>query len=168
MTTGTLDFLEKIADKHDQLTFFFMTRNKSTLVYYEGGNKDVFAAGQPYDILIQRVNIAENGYVVMNHIPVTEEGRPVFENRLKKRENQIGQLAGLQAFRLLKPTKDNTYMILTQWQSEGDYEAWRETEDYQKSLENQAVKRPAYFASRPYKTTYHMYVEEDEDSEEND
>lgn len=165
MTTGTLGFLEKIAEKHHKLTFSLMTRHRSTLAYYEDAHTNVFNSGRAYDVLIQKGVLSENGYVVMNHIPATEEGKPVFESRLKKRENDIVLLKGLQAFRLLKPTKNNTYVILTQWESAEDYEAWCETEDYQKSLENQAVKQPAYFASRPYVTTYHMYDEDDENLE---
>ena len=161
MTTGTLNFLEKIADKHDNYSFFLMVGPSNTLAYYEGNKKNVFAAGRAYDILTQHGNILDEGYVVMNHIPVTSEGMPIFENHLKKREAHVSALHGLHAFRLLKPTKGYTYIILTQWQSADHYEAWRETEDFQEILGYQAMKQPAYFAARPYGTSYHMYIEDE-------
>jgi|SRR5699024_3895774 len=165
MTSGTLDFLEKIAAKQSHLSFFYMTRASSTLAYYEDSenSKSVFAAGRAFDIMISKGEVLEEGYVVMNHIPITEEGKPVFENRLKQREEPIGLLKGLQAFRLLKPMKGNIYIIFSQWTSKDDYDDWKQTEDYKTSLENHAVKPPAYFASRPFINTYQMYIE-DEDS----
>lgn len=163
MTSGTFDFLEKIANKHTKLTFFFMENESSTVAYYEDKKKKVFNAGRAYDILISKGVIKEDGFVVMSHIPLAEEGIPVFESRFKSRQEEISSQAGFQAFRLLKPTKGNTYIVLSQWVGKEYFEHWRDSEEFTKSHHNQAVKPPAYFAKRPFVSMYTMYVEEDEE-----
>lgn len=164
MTSGTLNFLEKITEKNAQLTFFLMNSASSTLAYYEGEGKSVFGAGREYEIVIKSGNIQETGYIVMNNIPLTEEGKPVFEDRFKQRQEDISSLQGLQAFRMLKPLKGSTYVILTQWASGEDYKTWKDSDDFTKSHENQAVKPPAYFAARPFVTSYSMVIEDEDEN----
>ncbi|HLQ97238.1 MAG TPA: antibiotic biosynthesis monooxygenase [Candidatus Dormibacteraeota bacterium] len=161
MTNGTLDFLDKLARKHSQLHFYFMKNASSTLAYYESKQKSVFGAGREYVIRFESGQIQEEGYVVMNNIPLTEEGKPVFIDRFKQRQDDINQMPGFQAFRLLEPVKGNTYIIFTQWASEEHFEKWQESDEFAKSHHNQAVKPPAYFAKRPFISAYRMVDEED-------
>lgn len=161
MTNGTLDFLQKIATKQKSLEFHLMHNASSTLAYYEAEGKSVFGAGRTYEIILTSGEIQAEGYVVMNNIPLTEEGKPVFVDRFKQRQGKIDFMPGFQAFRLLKPVKGNTYVIFSQWNAEADFELWKGSEDFMKSHHNKAVKPPAYFAARPFVASYSMVDEED-------
>lgn len=165
MTNGTSDLLEKIVMKHPHLMIHLMKSKTSTLAYYENAKKSIFQAGRGYEVIVQNGDIKDEGYVVMNNIPLSEEGIPVFEYRFKKRQTALNNVEGFQAFRLLKPKKGNIYVVLTQWAAEEDYEAWKESEDFSIAHQNQTVKPPAYFTERPFITIYTM-GEEDENEED--
>lgn len=160
MTGGTLDFLMKLAEKHKQHDFYLMKNSFSTLSYYESNGKSVFGAGREYTILFESGTILEEGYVVMNNIPLTEEGKPVFIDRFRKQQNNMTTVPGSQAFRLLEPVKGNTYVIFTQWASKKHFETWEASDEFVQSLHKE-IKPPAYFAKRPFVTTYQMVDEED-------
>lgn len=165
MTIGTLRFLRQLVKKHDSIHFYLMNNihEMSSLAYYEAAGKSVFAAGHTYDIFLAGGQMEDQGFVVMNNIPVTNEGQPVFEDRFKQRQGSIEKMPGFQAFRLLKPIRGNEYIILTQWARQTDYEAWATSDEFVTSHDNPAVKPPAYFASRPFMTSYTMADEEDEE-----
>jgi len=165
MTNGTTEFLMKIREKHPAIQFHLMTSSNGALAYYEGEKKKVFSAGREYEALIQTGTLKEDGYVVMNNIPVTDDGRAPFEERFKNRKNAVDNMPGFQAFRFLRPKKGNTYVVMTQWRSAADFETWKESEQFKKAHKDQATKPPAYFADRPFITAYHM-LQEDEDEEE--
>ncbi|SES70056.1 Heme-degrading monooxygenase HmoA [Oceanobacillus limi] len=161
MTNGTGDFLEKLAKKHPQQTIHIMSSGAGSLAYYEGTNKELFVAGRTYEVLVEKGNIQEEGFVAMNNIPVTEEGRPVFEDRFKNRKHEVDNMEGFQAFRLLRPVSGNTYVVLTQWKSEVDYDHWKNSGSFKKSHSESPTKPPAYFADRPFLTTYYMKKEDE-------
>ncbi|WP_096270339.1 antibiotic biosynthesis monooxygenase family protein [Paucisalibacillus globulus] len=158
MTNGTIDFLMKLSDKYPAITFHFMSGPSNDVAYYEGTNQKVFQSGRDYEVLIQAGEIQEEGYVVMNNIPVTDEGRPIFEDNFKKRKGDVDGQTGFQAFRLLKPLKGNTYVVFTQWDSVNSYEQWKTSESFQKA--HTGTKPPAYFADRPFVNTYNMIESE--------
>jgi len=161
MTNGTEEFLKKLRDKHPEIEFHLMTSSNGALAYYEGKNKNVFSAGREYETLIQNGKLQEEGYVVMNNIPVTEDGKAPFEDRFKNRKNAVDNMPGFQAFRFLRPKKGNTYVVMTQWRSVSDFENWKESEQFKKAHKDQAAKPPAYFADRPFITAYQMLEEEE-------
>src|SRR5690625_7307708 len=141
-----------------------MKNASSTLAYYESKQKSVFGAGREYVIRFESGQIQEEGYVVMNNIPLTEEGKPVFIDRFRQRQDDINQMPGFQAFRLLEPVKGNTYIIFTQWASEEHFEKWQESDEFAKSHHKQAVKPQTYYAKRKINSAYK--IEEEENDEE--
>ncbi|WP_449354101.1 antibiotic biosynthesis monooxygenase family protein [Virgibacillus natechei] len=160
MTIGTTDFLQKIAAKHQDIHFHLMNSNEGSLAYYEDESKNIFSSGKGYEIVIQNGHIEEEGYVVMNNIPVTEDGGSSFEERFKNRQNATDKMPGFQAFRFLRPLKGNTYVVLTQWRSEEDFENWKNSDAFKKAHQGQGTKPPAYFPDKPFITTYHMHDSE--------
>lgn len=157
MTNGTLDFLSKLPDKHPEIEFYFMQESANTLVYYEGNKKNIFASGRAYEIIIENGTIRENGYVVMNNIPVADEGKALFEDKFKHRGQNVESMPGFQAFRLLRPKKGNTYVVMTQWSSKADFENWKNSDQFKQAHKNGSdVKPPAYFLDRPFVASYHM------------
>lgn len=156
MTNGTFDFLKKLRDDYPAINFYYMSGDSSTLVYYEASSKSIFSAGRSYEAIIENGDLQESGFVVMNNIPVTEEGTAVFEDRFKQRQQNVESMPGFQAFRLLRPKKGNTYVVLTQWASEDDFENWKNSDQFKKAHKDGGTKPPAYFADRPFITSYQM------------
>src|SRR5690625_2978187 len=100
MTTGTVHFLKNITDKHPTIPFYYMRSGTSTLVYYESEKKKgIFVSGRNYDILHQYGNINKKGFVVMQSIPVTEDGMKIFEERAKGQFSMLEKSGGLIAAR---------------------------------------------------------------------
>lgn len=156
MTNGTLQLLQGIAEENPHNKFYFMNNDTSTLMYYESEDENVFTSGRAYDVLLSKGNIVQGGFVVMNNIPVTEEGRPVFEHRFRKRQNEVDSMPGFQAFRLLRPADGNTYVVFTQWVSEQDFNNWKNSKQFKHAHKGSGTKPPAYFADRPFIMKYHM------------
>lgn len=161
-TKGTYDFLKKLPDKYPDVELHFMSGNSGTLAYYENHKKNIFSAGKTYEVLTNSGLIKENGYVVMNNIPVTDEGKAVFEDQFKTRQKNMEKVPGFQAFRLLKPKKGNTYVVFTQWASEKHYEDWKSSAHFQNQHKDMVTKPPAYFADRPFVTSYGMIRRDEE------
>ncbi|TMN23041.1 antibiotic biosynthesis monooxygenase family protein [Lentibacillus cibarius] len=156
MTNGTFEFLKKLPKQHPDISFYFMKESASTLVYYEGKGKNVFASGRAYDIVIDNGDLQVNGFVVMNNIPVADEGKATFEDKFKQRQQDVETMPGFQAFRLLRPKNGNTYVVLTQWASENDFENWKNSNQFKQAHKGGDAKPPAYFLDRPFITSYHM------------
>ncbi|RDW18224.1 antibiotic biosynthesis monooxygenase [Oceanobacillus arenosus] len=161
MTNGTIDFLLKLKEKHQDIQLYLMTNSENGAAYYENSNKKIFSAGREYEIVIETGVWKDEGYIVMNNIPVQEEEQPAFEYRFKNRKNAADAMPGFTAFRLLRPIKGNTYVVLTQWHSSKDFSNWKNSEQFKQAHKNQAAKPSAYFPERPFITEYQMYVEED-------
>lgn len=162
MTNGTIEFLKTLVEKHSSLAFRLMYNNKGGLAYYEHPNKAVFQSGRAYEVLTAVGEIQESGFIVMNHIPVPEESQPVFENRFVNRQQTVETMQGFQGFRLLKPKRGNTYVVLTQWASIKDFENWKNSTAFAEAHKKQTAKPPAHFSEKPYVATYTMYDEEDD------
>ncbi|MFD1360998.1 antibiotic biosynthesis monooxygenase family protein [Lentibacillus salinarum] len=163
MTKGTFDFLRKLPAEHPAIDFFFMRENTSTLVYYEGDHKkSIFASGRTYETVTTSGTLKENGFVVMNNIPVADEGKPIFEDKFKQRKQGVESMPGFQAFRLLRPKKGDTYVVMTQWASEADFDNWKHSDQFKQAHKDGSdVKPPAYFLDRPFVTSYHMIEMDD-------
>ncbi|UFU00505.1 antibiotic biosynthesis monooxygenase [Radiobacillus kanasensis] len=160
MTNGTADFLEKYKQKHSDKHILLMQGGGSTVAYYEGTEKKMFEAPRKFDVVLSTGALKENGFVVMNNIPVTDEGKPVFEDQFHNRASYIESEPGFQAFRLLRPTQGNTYIVMVQWDSEKNYEKWKQSDSFKKSHQMAGTqKTPAFFSGAPYVSTYNMIEE---------
>lgn len=163
MTTGTAHFLKNITDKHPTIPFHFMRSGTSTLVYYEDKKKKgIFVSGRTYEILHTFGEINKKGFVVMQVIPVTEDGMKVFEDKSKKLLNIVEKTDGLIAHRLLKQLKGRQYIIFTQWKTELAYSKWEKSDISKEAGFSTLARLPAYFAERPFTSTYTMIKDEEE------
>lgn len=162
MTTGTAHFLKNVTDSHPTIHFYFMKSGVSTLVYYESEKKkSIFVSGRSYDILANYGFMNKTGFVVMDSVPVMEDGMAVFEERFNKQLPTIQHAKGILAARLLKQVKGNTYIIFTQWETERHYTDWQKSSAYEQLTFSKLARLPAYFAERPFTSTYYMLKEDD-------
>ncbi|WP_079480688.1 antibiotic biosynthesis monooxygenase family protein [Halobacillus salinus] len=158
MTSGTIDFLSKLKSKHPDASLFFMQDQDKAIAYCEG-EKSVFEEGREYETVDYLGNMKPEGYVVMNNIPVADEGRPVFEDRFKNRAGNVENREGFQAIRILRPLQGNTYVVLTQWRNAQDFEDWKNSQsfdDAHKKSGPKHKKKPSFIDGDAYITKYHM------------
>ncbi|WP_117170839.1 antibiotic biosynthesis monooxygenase family protein [Paraliobacillus sediminis] len=154
MTNGTLEYLEQIRDNYPAITMYFMRNNTSTTVYYEDTGISVFKEARSYTVISDRGSFQEHGYVVMTHIPVTDDGKPIFESEFKQRADRIEKVPGFYAFRVLRPLHGNTYVLAIQWDSEQSYQVWRDSDVYNQNYGKDI--KPKYRAGKSFRTIYNM------------
>jgi len=155
MTNGTVSYLQSLADNHPELEFYLMTDQDGAMLYYESDEQTIFELGRSFQAVIESGKLSHTGYVVINHIPVAEEGHAMFEERFKQRQQQVENTPGFKAFRLLRPLSGNTYAAFTQWQSKKAFEDWTNSDDFKKA-HSKPSRPPAYQADRPFLKKYIM------------
>lgn len=161
MTKGTIDFLEKLKQKHATIDLYLISSNDGGIAYYENTSKNIFSTGQAFDVLKTVGELSKKGYVVMNHLPVSEDSSSSFEYRMKQSNSGIEEMEGFQAWRFLRQEKTSKYVVLTQWRSFADFEKWKNSDQFKQAHDSQKAKQPSYFMDRPFLVTGHMYEKED-------
>lgn len=165
MTTGTYDYLQKLREKHADETMVLMQGENTTLLLHETDGETIFQTPRRYEVVDGTGTFKEKGYFVLNNIPVTDEGRPIFEHRFKNRAGAIENEPGYVAFRVLRPLDSDTYVVLTEWESPAFFERWKESQAFKsahpKSGDSAGEKRPNIFSGASYVTTYKAKPEED-------
>lgn len=115
--------------------------------------------GHAYEVIDASGEIETNGFFVLNNIPVTDEGRPVFEQRFMNRARAIEDEPGFVAIRVMRPMNSDTYVILTQWEKEAHFKDWQTSQAYSKAHAKRGTdegidKRPSIFSGPSFVTTY--------------
>ncbi|KAA0966823.1 antibiotic biosynthesis monooxygenase [Sporosarcina sp. ANT_H38] len=153
MTSGTPDFMESLKNKYVSEGLLAMHGDGNSLLLHETAGKTVFQTPRRYEIISSSGTLQENGYFVFNNIPVTDEGRPVFEHDFKERASTIESELGFIAFRLLRPLDSDTYIVLTEWSSNTYYTRWKNSTSFGQTHAG-VDNTPHIFSSAPYVTTY--------------
>ncbi|WP_100330535.1 antibiotic biosynthesis monooxygenase family protein [Bacillus xiapuensis] len=166
ITSGTYDFLQKIKEKHPHEKMVLMENAEGAALLHESEKKTIFNSPRKYEVIDAFGELADRGYVVCNNIPVTDEGRPVFEYRFKNRARAIESVPGFIAIRVLRPLNSSTYIILTQWKDQNSFNGWKNSQAYHKAHEKRGTadgidQQPKIFASPSYVTAYTVPSEED-------
>ncbi len=89
LTSGTGDFLEQVRKKHQNQEMILIHGEGNSVLIHETEGKSVFATPRKFEVLDSVNNLEERGFFVFNNIPVTDEGRPVFEHRFLNRARVI-------------------------------------------------------------------------------
>ncbi|MCI9889490.1 antibiotic biosynthesis monooxygenase [Micrococcales bacterium 31B] len=65
--------------------------------------------------------------VKINAISVPEGAGPELEKRFAARKHAVDSEPGFLGFQLLRPVRgDDRYFVVTTWETEADFEAWRD------------------------------------------
>ncbi|MDM5187398.1 antibiotic biosynthesis monooxygenase [Bacillus sp. DX4.1] len=129
---------------------FIAKSNEKDMFYKENIEEGVQGSLQ-YDVLDAVGEFkGQAGFIVCNNISVTEEGRATFENRFQNRAGLIENEPGFQAIRVLRPLTDDTYVILTMWESEQNFKDWQESQSFERAHK----KRPAQASAEPQKSIF--------------
>jgi len=159
ITTGTYDYLKRIVEKYPNEAIVTMVNGEDALLLHETNGETVFKEPRKYEVLDSSGEFTNAGFVVMNHIPVTDEGRPLFEHQFKNRPRKVDNEPGFIANRVLRPLSSNTYIILTVWDKEISFENWKNSAAFPLShgkpaLEKGMDEQPQIFASKSYVRKY--------------
>ena len=168
LTSGTMDFMETLRKSNSKETMIVMHGVGNSVLLHETAGKTLFQTPRRYEVISTSGTLTEEGFFAFNNIPVTDEGRPIFEHRLLSRIDTIADEPGFVAFRLLRPVDSETYIVLTQWTNQGDFKSWENSSTYKTVHENNESgagldKMPNLFSSAAYVTTYKTKKEDDKD-----
>lgn len=133
MTGGTYDYLLKIKDNHPSETMLLMIHEDQALLMHESNGETLFNEPRKYEALDSVGGFEKARFIVMNNIPVTDEGRALFEHRFKNRNRSIENMPGFVGIRVLRPLNSGTYVIVTLWEDESNFEAWKKSEAFGKA-----------------------------------
>jgi len=139
MTSGTPDFLHKIIEDNPNETLIQLQGDDTSLLLHETSGSTLFSSPRNYEIFDQSGTLTQHGYFVFNNIPVSDEGRPVFEHRFKSRAGLIDKEPGFVAIRILRPLDSDTYVVLTQWDEEESFKNWQSSQAYNKAHEKRGT-----------------------------
>lgn len=114
---------------------------------------------EAYEVLDQKGKLEDGAFAVFNNIPVTEEGRELFESRFQNRAGLVEKEPGFAAIRILRPLDSDTYVILTMWEDESAFTNWQSSQAYSHAHKKRGTsegidKRPNIFPRRSFVTTY--------------
>ncbi|AQQ52564.1 antibiotic biosynthesis monooxygenase family protein [Planococcus lenghuensis] len=158
MTTGTYEYMQKLREKHADETMVVMQGENTTLVLHETEKKTKFATPRRFEVISSVGELKEKGFFVFNNIPVTDEGRPIFEHRFTNRAGAVENEPGFIAFRLLRPVKSDTYVVLTEWEAPIFFEKWKQSQAYKEAHAQRdsgsGLKSQEIFSGSSYVTTY--------------
>lgn len=157
LTSGTADFMESLQKRFDHENMIVMHGSRNAILLHETAGKTLFQTPQRYEVVGSFGAINKIGFFAFNHIPVTDDGKPIFEHLFQSRADSLSAETGLIAFRFLRPMDSNTYIIFTQWTDKIHFELWEKSPAYAHITDESGVgldKRPHIFTSAPYVTTY--------------
>jgi heme-degrading monooxygenase HmoA len=154
ITSGTYEFLRLITKKHPKESFLLMENTEHALLLHETNGITLFNTSRKYEVFKSIGALTNKGIVALNHVPVTEEGKPLFEHHIKKK---LG--VGIDCLRMLRPINSNVYIILTIWEEETDYKSWKKSKGYTDAFvmiksELGVIPATNIFSSNPYSSTY--------------
>jgi heme oxygenase (mycobilin-producing) len=157
ITTGTTDYLQKVKGMHANETMLLLESGEDAVLIHETDGETVFKEPRRYEV-IDAVGELGGTFVVCNNIPVTDEGRPIFEYRFQQRARLIENEPGFVAIRVLRPLSNDTYIIMTLWEGKEHFENWQHSKAFAKAheqrKEEQQQSQQKIFARPSYVTTY--------------
>ncbi|ALC80625.1 MULTISPECIES: antibiotic biosynthesis monooxygenase family protein [Bacillus] len=158
VTYGTLDYLQKFSHNHTNEKLHIMHGEDQAILFYESDNKSLFQSPHKYEVIDRAGELRACEYAAFNHIPVSPESRPLFENRFKNRSGNIESEPGFIALRLLRPIKSDTYLIVTLWESEHEFTSWKNSSSFEQAHSDSSPKEKKHqsiFLRPPYVASYY-------------
>ncbi|GAA0314173.1 heme-degrading oxygenase HmoB [Bacillus carboniphilus] len=164
ITNGTFPYLFSIKEKHPQENLFIMQNQDNAMLYHETEKDTLFKEGRKYEVIDSVGEIIQSGYAVLNNIPVTDEGRPIFEHRFQNRSGMIENEPGFVAMRVLRPKSNDTYIIFTLWENQTFFQKWKESTSYKEAHKKRETEKgtstQTIFSGPSYVSQYVLPAEE--------
>lgn len=164
ITYGTVDYLAKLVKNNPEQQLLLMSNQDTAVLFHESNGESIFKEPKKYEVLDSTGDITKGSFAVLNNIPVSDEGRPLFEKRFSERARLIENEPGFTAIRVLRPSRSDTYIILTLWESEQHFKAWQDSKAYEhahkKRGSSDGIDHQSIFPRPSYVTTYSIVDEE--------
>ena len=155
MTAGTFDFLKKIEAKYPNDLMVTMINENNALLFHETAGETVFNEPRKFEELLSIGEMKKEGFVVLNNVPVTDEGKAVFEHQVKNQIITVKSQHGFLAVRVLRPLTSSQYVIMTVWKDEASYQAWQSSQTFFDVSKLTGMDSQAkIFSSAPYVSKY--------------
>ncbi|ENH95583.1 hypothetical protein J416_15367 [Gracilibacillus halophilus YIM-C55.5] len=159
MTNGTYTFLKKIKEKYQHnYEMIVMHNGEKAIAYYQSEQASIFETSRDYEVIVEKGGLKEEGFIVLNHIPVTDEGKPLFETQFKERAEAIENTSGFYALRVLRPLRGNTYIVMVEWEDQASFQHWKNSDHFQKA--HNKKEKPSYMAGPSYSESLQVGEEE--------
>ncbi|MFC5464718.1 antibiotic biosynthesis monooxygenase family protein [Lederbergia graminis] len=162
ITSGTYSFLEKIKEKYSKENMVLMHNLNNAQLIHETPKKSLFQSPRKYTVIDSAGEFTNKGFISCIYIPVRDEDRPVFEYRIENRAQIISREDGFLALRVLRPLKQDTYIVMSMWSNKEAYEKWIESPSFKQSQYKSNATN--VFSGPSYTTTYQVGKEEDEEN----
>jgi heme-degrading monooxygenase HmoA len=137
----------------------YLVDGEESTVLFEGEGGAAPQGFEAFEVLNAVGDINDGYFAVFNNIPVTEEGREIFESRFRNRAGKVEGEPGFAAIRVLRPLSSDTYIILTMWKDEASFKDWQASESYGQAHAKRGTaegidKKPNIFARPSFVKTY--------------
>ncbi len=157
--TGQQDRAEKLVNELSNAQLTYLKNDEEAVVLYETASGPGLKEFEAYRVLNAVGDLADGHYAVFNNIPVTDEGRELFESRFQNRAGMVENEPGFAAIRVLRPLDSDTYTILTVWKDQQSFKDWQESQAYghahaKRGTKEGIDKRPNIFPRPSFVTTY--------------
>ncbi len=159
VTYGTYDYLSKVKEDHDGENVKLFSNSDGAALYHETSSETFFKNAKKYELMDEKGEVTDPGFVVLNHIPVEESERAIFEDRFKNRAGKVENEPGCQGIRILRPVHNDPYIVATFWNTEKDFKNWQTSEAYQTAHKNRNTSKglpKTIFSGKPYLKTYQV------------
>ena len=164
ITTGTYHFLQNIMKKHPNENIHHYTIQDTTVLIHETNGESVFAQPREYSVIESRGEFYDHEFIAASYIPVSEEMRHRFENHYTNIDSEFDRFEGFESFRLLRPKKGDTYMILLGYDSNESYEDFTKSAFFAEYFSREATRK--FSGAEQYSTAnYTKYWYRPEDDE---
>lgn len=158
ITSGTTDYMEKLVEKNKKENLIILNGDGNSVLLHETEKKSIFAVPRKFEVIDSIGDLQQMGFYVFLNIPVSEEGRPVFEKQFLDSSSTLKNDTSLIAYRFLRPIKSETYIILTQWTGPASFDVWKNSAHYKNAIapiiEGTSSTVQVIFNSAAYTTTY--------------
>ncbi|WP_349409609.1 antibiotic biosynthesis monooxygenase [Pseudalkalibacillus sp. SCS-8] len=158
---GTTDYLESLMEKHkdEDGSFYLLEGAEDSVLIHKTSGESLFETANSYEAIEETGGFDGAGFIVFNNIPVSSEGRPVFEDRFKQRAGLVEHEPGCVGILILRPKDKETYIVSSMWKDERDFENWKESSSYEKAHKDRGTSEglsQTIFTGKPYIKSYHL------------
>ena len=160
LALGTYRFLKIIENKYEHKNMVLMQNTQTAQLWHETTGKTVFASPRKYEVIASASMLTNNGFISFSHIPVRDEGRPVFEYEFTNRVKLIEKEPGFIAMRLLRPLSSDTYVLMTMWEDRKAYDVWQNSDAFLDAHSIEHGKSNSPFSGSSHVSTFFVTDEE--------
>ncbi|KAA9031688.1 antibiotic biosynthesis monooxygenase family protein [Niallia endozanthoxylica] len=133
ITSGTQSFLTKMMEEHQNKELILMQNEDQFILIHQSEEDTFFKEPRKYEVITGFGKFPKKGFAAFHYIPVTDEGRPLFEYHFKNQAVLMQKEPNLTAIRVLRPLASDTYLILTVWEHETSYKNWKPAKSFEEA-----------------------------------